>query len=86
MKFYSAKAHLYKTNYFNVEIPITTDPCRISVFPFKIVKELRSTRVEKSVINKPYVTERLLISIIPRPWFVAHCCMWFAAVSLAFQT
>lgn len=46
MKFYSAKAHLYKTNYFNIEIAIMTDPCRIPIFPFKIVKELQSTRVE----------------------------------------
>lgn len=49
MKFYSAKAHLYKTNYFNIEIPIMADPRRISTIPFKIVKELKSTRIENKL-------------------------------------
>lgn len=49
MKFYSAKAHLYKTNYFNIEIRMMTDPCRISIFPFKIVRELQSTKVENKL-------------------------------------
>lgn len=40
MKFYSSKARLYKTNYFNIEIPIMTNPCSISIFPFKFEKEL----------------------------------------------
>lgn len=49
MKFYSAKAHLDTTKYFNIEIPITTGPRRISTIPFKIVKGLQSTRIENKL-------------------------------------
>lgn len=46
MKFYSSKTRLYKTNYFNIEISLMTNPCRISIFPFKFVKALQSATVE----------------------------------------
>lgn len=39
-----------------------TNPCRISASPFKVVKELQSTRVENKL--KQYVIEMPLISII----------------------
>lgn len=49
MKFYSSKARLYKTNYFNIDISLMTNPSRISIFPFKFIKALQSTTVENKL-------------------------------------